>query len=43
MSHKEHEMKKRNNEAYQVNFAHTERLRKASIITMQKLLNQQND
>ena len=43
MNNKEHEMKKRKNEPYKVNFAHTERLRNASIITMQKLLNQEND
>ena len=32
-------MKTRKNEVYDVNFANTERLKKGSIITMQKYLN----
>ena len=36
---KEHCMKTRKNEVYDVNFANTERLKKGSIITMQKYLN----
>ena len=36
---KEHKMKTRKEEKYEVNFANTERLKTASIITMQKMLN----
>ena len=39
IKNKEHEMKRRKNETYKVNFAHMERLKNASIITMQKSLN----
>ena len=35
-----HQMKTRNCEIYKVNFAHTDRLKKSSIIYMQKLLNE---
>ena len=35
-------MNKRTNEKYEVNFANTDRLKNASIITMQKLLNEDN-
>ena len=37
---KEHQMKTRNVDKFKVNFANTERLKHASIITMQKLLNE---
>ena len=36
---KEHEMKMRRTEMYNVEFANTERLKKASVITMQNYLN----
>ena len=36
---KEHDMKMRNTEMYNVQFANTERFKKASVITMQKYLN----
>ena len=37
---KEHNMKMRNGEKYNVKFANTERLKKGSIITMQNYLNE---
>ena len=37
---KKHEMKTRNTEVYQVDFSHTNRLQKSSIIYMEKLLNE---
>ena len=37
---KEHNMKMRNGEKYDVKFANTERLEKGSIITMQNYLNE---
>ena len=37
---KEHQMNTRNVDKYKVNFANTEKLKHASIITMQKLLNE---
>ena len=37
---KEHQMKTRNVDRFKVNFANTERLKHASIITMQKLLSE---
>ena len=39
MKDKKHKMNTRNTHKYKVNFANTERLKKGSIITMQKLLN----
>ena len=36
-------MNKRSEEKYQINFANTERLRRASVITMQKLINLENE
>ena len=36
---RKHKMKTRKEEKYEVNFANTERLKTASIITMQKMLN----
>ena len=35
-----HDMKTRNRNTYKVNFANTDRLRKASVITMQNMLNE---
>ena len=35
-----HQMKTRNNERFKVQFVHTDRLQKSSIIYMQKLLNE---
>ena len=43
LNKKKHEMKKRKPDLYKVNFANTERLKNASVITMQKLLNQENE
>ena len=40
LNRKNHHMDTRNREKYLVQFANTERLRKSSIIYMQKLLNQ---
>ena len=42
INEKIHKMNKRTNEKYEVNFANTDRLKNASIITMQKLLNEDN-
>ena len=42
INEKIHKMKKRTNEKYEVNFANTDQLKNASIITMQKLLNEDN-
>ena len=42
INEKIHKMNKRTNEKYKVNFANTDRLKNASIITMQKLLNEDN-
>ena len=42
LNKKKHKMNKRKHDLYRVNFANTERLKKASVITMQKLLNQEN-
>ena len=43
ITNKKHKMNKRSEEKYQINFANTERLKRASIITMQKLLNLENE
>ena len=43
INNKKHKMNKRSEEKYQINFANTERLRRASVITMQKLLNLENE
>ena len=43
LNKKKHEMKKRKPDLYKVNFANTERLKNASVVTMQKLLNQENE
>ena len=41
-NNRKHKMNIRSEEKFKVNFANTDRLKKASVITMQKLLNQQN-
>ena len=38
-----HKMERRKKEKFKVNFANTERLKNASVITMQNLLNQENN
>ena len=43
INEKNHKMKKRTNDKYAVNFANTDRLKNGSIITMQKLLNEDNE
>ena len=40
LNNKKHKMETRTNEKFKVNHANTERLKHGSIITMQKLLNQ---
>ena len=39
-NNKEHKMNTRSNEKFKVQFANTERFKKSSIITMQKMLNE---
>ena len=38
-----HKMERRKKEKFKVNFANTERLKNASVITMQNLLHQENN
>ena len=40
LNDKKHEMNKRSNEKYAVDFAFTDRMKNGSVITMQKLLNE---
>ena len=41
LNQKKHIMNNRNQEKYKVNFANTNRLKNSSVITMQKLLNEE--
>jgi len=41
--HVKPKMERRKKEKFKVNFANTERLKNASVITMQNLLNQENN
>ena len=43
LNDKQHKMQTRNNEKYEVMFANTNRLKDGSIITMQKMLNDNED